>query len=136
MPADAQCNLSHGNYDTSEFAWVHTFDQFGNVFYSYHSSQIPSQENGGNGSNFLRLADPRMDAALDELYATTDPALQVALSQEIARVHTEIQAETVLYYRSNVRGLNPKIGNYYQNPSTASDMWNIGDWFLKEEAAA
>jgi len=136
VPADAQCNLSHGNYDTSEFAWVHTFDQFGNVFYSYHSSQIPSQENGGNGSNFLRLADPRMDAALDELYATTDPALQVALSQEIARVHTEIQAETVLYYRSNVRGLNPKIGNYYQNPSTASDMWNIGDWFLKEEAAA
>ena len=77
-----------------------------------------------------------MDAALDELYATTDPALQVALSQDIARVHTEIQAETVLYYRSNVRGVNPKIGNYLQNPGTASDMWNIGDWFLKDGAAA
>jgi peptide/nickel transport system substrate-binding protein len=136
VPADAQCNLSHGNYDTTEFAWVHTFDQFGNTFYSYHSSQIPSEENGGNGSNFLRLADPRMDAALDELYATTDPALQVALSQEIARIHTEIQAETVLYYRSNVRGLNPNIGNYYQNPGTASDMWNIGDWYLKDGAVS
>jgi hypothetical protein len=29
-----------------------------------------------------------------------------------------------------VRGVNPKIGNYLQNPGTASDMWNVGDWYL------
>ena len=44
---------------------------------------------------------------------------------------TEVQSEVVLYYRSNVRGLNPAIQNYAQNPSTASDMWNIGDWHLE-----
>jgi peptide/nickel transport system substrate-binding protein len=136
VPADAQCNLSHGNYDTSEFAWVHTFDQFGNTYFSYHSSQIPTDENGGNGSNFVRLNDPEMDALLDQLKSTTDPALQVAISQDIARRHTEIQAETVLYYRSAVRGVTPKLGNWQQNPGTASDMWNIGDWFLKDGAAA
>ncbi len=136
VAADAECNLTHGNYDTTEFAWVHTFDQFGNTYYSYHSSQIPTDENGGNGSNFLRLNSPRMDEALNALYATTDPAQQVALSQEIARIHTEEQAETVLYYRSNVRGVNSKLANYLQNPGTGSDMWNVGDWFLKEDAAA
>jgi peptide/nickel transport system substrate-binding protein len=135
VAADAQCNLSHGNYDTTEFAWVHTFDMFGNTYYSYHSSQIPTAENGGNGSNFVRLNDPRMDEALDRLYATTDPAKQVAIMQEIERIHTEIQAETVLYYRSNVRGVNPNLSNYFQNPSTASDMWNVGDWYLKGPAA-
>jgi hypothetical protein len=42
----------------------------------------------------------------------------------------------VLYYRSNVRGVNPDLGNYHQNPSTLADMWNIGDWYLKDGASA
>jgi peptide/nickel transport system substrate-binding protein len=131
VPADAQCNLSHGNYDTSEFAWVNTFDLFGNFYFSYHSSQIPTAENNGAGSNYTRLNNPQMDAALDELYSATDPAVAAEISHKIQAIHTELQPEVVLYYRSNVRGLSGKIGNYLQNPGTASDMWNVGDWYLK-----
>jgi peptide/nickel transport system substrate-binding protein len=130
VPADAQCNLAHGNYDTTEFAWVNTFDLFGNFYFSYHSSQIPTDENAGAGANYVRLADERMDAALDELYSATDPAVALGLSHTIQGVHTELQPEVVLYYRSNARGLSGRVGNYLQNPGTASDMWNVGEWYL------
>ena len=126
VAADAQCNLSHGNFDTAEFAWVNTFDAFGNFYYSYDSSQIPTDENGGAGSNYIRLNNPEMDA----LYSATDPAVAADILARLQGLHSELQPEVVLYYRSNVRGVNPKIGNYLQNPGTASDMWNVGDWYL------
>jgi ABC-type transport system substrate-binding protein len=77
-----------------------------------------------------------MDEALDSLYGATDQAEAMDLAVTFQQVHTEQQPEVVLYYRSNVRGFNPKITNYLQNPGTGSDMWNIGDWFLTEDASA
>jgi peptide/nickel transport system substrate-binding protein len=135
-PPDAQCSLTRGNYDTAEFAWVSSFNLFGNSYTVYHSDYIPREENSGAGANFVRLNDPRMDEALDALYGATDQAEAMDLAVTFQQIHTEQQPEVVLYYRSNVRGLNPKIANYLQNPGTGSDMWNIGDWFLKEDTAA
>ena len=89
VPADAQCNLSHGNYDTAEFAWVNTFDGFGNFYYSYESSQIPTDENGGAGSNYTRLNSPEMDALLKELYSATDPAVAADIIAGLQRLHSE-----------------------------------------------
>ena len=74
-PPDAQCSLTRGNYDTAEFAWVSSFNLFGNSYTVYHSNYIPREENSGAGANFVRLNDPRMDEALDSLYgATTRPS--------------------------------------------------------------
>ncbi len=129
---DTECNLTHGVFDTTEFAWVSSFDLFGNTYTVYHSNWIPSDENNGNGANFTRLSDPRMDKALDDLFGATDQAEAVALAHEIQRVLTEVQSETVLYYRSNVRGVNSDLMNYLQNPGTATDMWNVGDWYLNQ----
>jgi len=129
---DAECNLTRGNFDTTEFAWVSSFDLFGNTYTVYHSNWIPRDENNGNGANFTRLSDPTLDEALDNLFGATDQAEAVDLAYEIQRVLTEVQSEVVLYYRSNVRGVNSNLMNYLQNPGTASDMWNIGDWYLKQ----
>ncbi len=129
---DAVCNLTRGNFDTTEFAWVASFNLYGNTYTVYHSNWIPSEENGGAGANFTRLSDPRMNEALDKLFGATDQAEAVALAHEIQALLTELQSEVVLYYRSNVRGVNPNLSNYFQNPGTASDMWNIGDWYLQQ----
>jgi peptide/nickel transport system substrate-binding protein len=133
---DTPCNLTHGTHDTTEFAWISGFDLFGNTYQVYHSNFIPREENQGAGANYARLNNPDVDAALDSLYGATDQAEAIQYAHELQRLLTEAQSEVVLYYRSNVRGLNPNIGNYHQNPGTASDMWNVGDWYLKEEAAA
>ncbi len=65
VKADTKCNLAHGNYDTSEFAYVLTFDLFGDYYYSYATEQIPTDANKGNGYNYLRLSNPDMDAAIE-----------------------------------------------------------------------
>jgi peptide/nickel transport system substrate-binding protein len=136
VPADTPCNLTHGNFSSGEWAWVQSFNLFGSSYAVYHSSFIPSEENGGQGANYSRLNDPRMDETLDALFGATDQAEALALAADYQRIHTELQPEVVLYYRSNVRGVNSNIGNYLQNPGTASDMWNIGDWYLKDGAVA
>lgn len=129
---DQTCNLARGTYDSSEFAWVQSFDIFGGFYYVYHSSQIPTEENEGAGSNYVRLNSPAMDDALDALFGATDPAEAYSLAAEIQQIHTAEQVEVVLYYRSGVRGLNSSIQNFARNPGTSSDMWNIADWFLAE----
>jgi peptide/nickel transport system substrate-binding protein len=127
---DQICNLSRGNYDTTEFAWVQSFDIFGSFYYTYHSSQIPSEENGGNGANYSRLNDEGMDAALAELFGSTNQADALEQAQVIQAIHTEAQPEVVLYYRSGVRGLRPDLQGFARNPGTQSDMWNVEDWSL------
>ena len=132
VPADAQCNLAHGNYDTSEFAWVQTFDLLGN-FYGYHESRIPTEENGGEGNNYVRLNDPRMNEALDGLFGLTDPFDQAQQAAVVQSLHTELQPEVVLYYRSSARVVNALLENFEKNPGTSSDMWNIEDWWLNTQ---
>lgn len=128
---DQTCNLARGTYDTTEFAWVYGFEAAG-AYYQYHESQIPADENDGAGANYTRIDDPRMNEALESLFGATDFADQVDLAVEMQQVHTELQPEVILYYRSQVRGLNSNLQNYFRNPSSSSDMWNIEDWFLTE----
>ncbi len=54
VKADTKCNLSHGNYDTSEFAYVLAFDLYGDYYYAITREQIPTDANKGNGYNYLR----------------------------------------------------------------------------------
>jgi peptide/nickel transport system substrate-binding protein len=125
---DEQCQLADGNYDTAEFAWIETFYLFGNYYYKFHSSQVPSADVAG--SNYTRLSDPRMDAAIDELRTTVDPARQVELARQIQRLHSELQPEVVLFYRTNVRAVSTRLMNFFANPATSTDMWNVEDWYL------
>ena len=49
VKADTKCNLSHGNYDTSEFAYVLAFDLYGDYYYSYTRSRsrpMPTRATG------------------------------------------------------------------------------------------
>lgn len=126
-----ECNLARGNYDTAEFAYVYGFDPFG-AYFSYHSSQIPTDENDGAGVNYLRLNEPEMDDILNQMFGATDPNELVPLAEEFQVIFSELNPEISLYYRSAVRGLSENLLNYARNGSTASDMWNIEDWYLSE----
>jgi peptide/nickel transport system substrate-binding protein len=132
VAADTKCNLAHGNYDTSEFAYVLTFDLFGNYYYSYHSEQIPTDENEGNGYNYTRYTNESMDEALNTLQdaIAAEDALEAAYT--VQEVYVEDIPEIVLYYRASTRGVSSRLHNFYKNPSTSSDMWNIEDWWVEE----
>jgi peptide/nickel transport system substrate-binding protein len=131
IKADTKCNLAHGTYDLAEFAYIISLDLYGNYYYSYHSEQIPTSDNKGNGYNYVRLADPTMDAAIVALKQAIRPADQVQATYRIQRQYIAQIPEVVLYYRNEARGVSVKLQNFLKNPSTSSDMWNIQDWWLR-----
>lgn len=130
IKADTKCNLAHGTYDLAEFAYVLSFDLYGDYYYGYHSEQIPTDANKGNGYNSLRYDSPAMDAAIDVLASSIDPADQVQAAYKVQQVYVDQIPEIVLYYRNEVRGVSARLHDFLKNPSTSSDMWNIEDWWL------
>ena len=90
VAADTKCNLAHGNYDLSEFAYLLSFDLYGDYYYGYHSEQIPTEANKGNGYNYLRLNDPEMDSAIDVLTKAISPADQVQAAYKIQDVYVKL----------------------------------------------
>jgi peptide/nickel transport system substrate-binding protein len=132
VSADTKCNTYHGTYDTAEFAYSLTFDLFGNYYYSYHSEQVPTDENGGNGYNTVRFNDPEMDDALDVLRDAIDPEAALQAAYTVQQVFVDKLVEQTLYYRNEVRGYATRIQNLDWNPSNATEVWNIEDWWIQE----
>ncbi len=130
VKADTPCNLAHGTYDLAEFAYVLGFDLYGNYYYSYHSEQIPTDANKGNGYNTTRLDDAGMDGAIDVLRESIKPADQVQATYRIQQRYIDLVPEIALYYRNDARGIGAGLRNFLKNPSTSSDLWNIQDWWL------
>ena len=129
---ETQCNLVRGTFDTAEYAYVLTFDIFGDYYFSYHSSQIPTEANSGEGSNNIKINNPEMDAALDALYLEIDPGAQVELAKQLQELYVAQTFEVTLYDRSAVLGVGARLGGLEQNVSTQSDQWNAEDWFIKQ----
>ncbi len=131
VKADTDCNLAHGTYDLAEFAYVLSFDLYGDYYYSYHSEQIPTEANKGDGYNTLRFKSSEMDGAIDVLEEAIRPGDQVDATYTIQRVYVDEIPEIVLYYRNEARGIAAKLQNFHKDPSTASDIWNVEDWWLQ-----
>lgn len=128
---DTDCNIYRGSYDLALFAWVFSFDLFGNYYYSYHSTQWPD-EAPHDGGNTSRFSNPEMDAALDTLASKITTADQIGAVKEVQRIYIENAAEIPLYYRNETRGVSTRLQNFEKNPTTSSDIWNIEDWFIQE----
>jgi ABC-type transport system substrate-binding protein len=133
VTADTKCSLFRGNYDTAEYAYVLSFDLFGDYYYSYASEQIPTDANKGNGYNSLFLKDTDVDASIDTLKNSMNPQDQLDAAYKIQKiVDVDKVYEIALYYRQQVRGVSSRLSNFFQNPGTASDQWNAQDWFVTQ----
>jgi ABC-type transport system substrate-binding protein len=132
VPADTTCNLIHGNYDVGEHAYISPLDPLGG-YNVYHSSGIPDNP-PHNGQNETRISLPSLDEAYDEVRSNVDFAKVRDAMWTVQDVYgsEDNTYELPLYSRKDVNLVSPKIQNYTGNPSTASSMWNIGDWWLSE----
>ena len=131
QPEDSSCSIYRGTYDLSLFAWVLTFDLFGNYYYSYHTDQWPDNE-PHDGGNTSRFSNPEMDAALDVLKDKITSADQIAAAKTVQEIFVHQYAEIPLYYRNEARGVSTRLQNFFKNPGTASDIWNVEDWWIQE----
>lgn len=129
--AETPCSIYRGTYDLSLFAWVLTFDLFGNYYYSYHTDQWPDNE-PHDGGNTSRFSNPDMDAALDTLKDKITTVDQIEAAKTVQKVFVEQYAEIPLYYREEARGVSTRLQNFEKNPGTATDMWNVEDWWVQQ----
>lgn len=128
---ETKCSIYRGTYDLALFAWVLTFDLFGDYYYSYHSDQWPDEE-PHDGGNTSRFSNPQMDEALNTLRDSIETEDQVQAALTVQKIYVDEVAEIPLYYREEARGHSTRLHNFFKNPGTASDMWNIEDWWVDQ----
>ncbi len=116
---DQNGRLSHGQYDAAMFATSTSLDN--DAFYSvYHSSEIPTDTNKGQGSNYGRVSNPLIDQALDLQRTTPDQAKRKAAWDSIQQILYDNVYDMSLftsgdyYWVSNrVKNFRPFQGNYW-----------------------
>jgi peptide/nickel transport system substrate-binding protein len=126
---DTNCSIYRGTYDIADYAYILGGDIYGNYYFTYHSTQIPSADNP-NGSNDTRLANDDMDAALTALGYEIDPAKQNALAKTVQTTVATQNNEIPIYYRAETTGVGVRVGGWGKyNPSSAGPTWHVEDWF-------
>jgi len=127
---DTVCSIYRGTYDIADFAYILGGDLYSNYYFTYASTQIPSDKNP-NGSNDTRFNDKDMDAALNTLSNAVDPVDQFAAAVTVQTAYSAGIPEIPIYYRAETTGLGNHVGNWPgYNPSSAGPTWNTGDWFV------
>ena len=100
------------------------------AYTAYHSSQIPTTDNGCVGQNTTYISDPQLDQALDQA------RLSVKLSDRkdkyivAQRRLADLIPEIPLYQSVDVEGYNKKLGGYKGN-----EFWWLNqsaDWFISQ----
>jgi peptide/nickel transport system substrate-binding protein len=125
--------LATGKYDLAEYAYVLGLDSDGNLYYSYHSSQIPSG-NDPAGQNFQHLSDTKLDQMLQQGRSTIDQQQRSTIYKNVQAYMVQQQAYQVpLYTRPNITLTDGSVGNYFPNPVSVGNQWNIGDWYRKTQ---
>ena len=119
------CSLPAANFDAALLPVPSPVDPLGYYFLA-HSSQITP-----NGANIGSVADPDIDAALQQLTETADPATVRAAILAFERAAAASVAALPIVRRQSAVLAKPSLGNVVPNPFQAVATWNVGDWFRR-----
>ncbi|MFL5779378.1 MAG: ABC transporter substrate-binding protein [Chloroflexota bacterium] len=128
-PTDATdpeaCSLAGGNFDAALVPVTSPTDPLG-FFFAYHGSQVSP-----DGTNIGAVHDPAIDAALETVATSADPAAIQDAMVAFQTAYRSSAAAVPLYRTTNVDLVGAKIGNVVANPLVQSATWNAADWFRK-----
>ncbi len=125
--------LATGKYDLALFAYVEGLDSDGNLYGSFHSTQIPTAQDPAGG-NYSRVNDPKVDQLLDQGRTTIDVAKRSQIYKDLQKYIVQQVYTIPLYLRPNITLTDAKIGNYFDNPTSQGNPWNVGEWYVKQAA--
>ncbi len=126
--------LARGNYDLALYAFTFGVDADGALYPSFHSSQIPSDANP-SGNNYERVNDPQVDQMLDQGRTTLDAAKRHEIYVNLQKLLIQKVYTIPMYLRPNITLTSLNVGNYIDNPTSAGNQWNVGDWYVKSAAS-
>ena len=122
--------LKRGDFDIVMDTWGADFDPDAFLSTLFSSDQIPTAENGGEGWNFFRLRDTRLDRAIVAGRSTLD---QDARKRAYRRAVQRILADLVyipLYNRARIDAFRRRVVGERPNP-WEEFTWNAKDWWLQ-----
>ena len=126
--------LATGKFDLAEYAHVLGLDSDGNLYFTYHSSQIPTAANPA-GSNYQRINDPKLDQMLQAGRTTLDQSQRSQIYKQAQQYMVDQQAYQIpLYVRPNIVLTDNVVGNYFSNPTALGNEWCIGEWYRTQSA--
>jgi peptide/nickel transport system substrate-binding protein len=121
--------LARGRYDIGMFAQSADVDP-NSGYGNYYSTSIPTDANKGNGANYGRINDPKIDADLQTELGTVDLAKRKAAFSDFYQILYDQVYEGALYTRVNNYIVSNKVHNFKANPTTDSNYWNAVELWI------
>lgn len=120
------CSLPAANFDAALVPIASPVDPLGYYFLD-HSSQITP-----NGANVGSVADPAIDAALQQLTETADPAAVAAAIRAFEGAAGRSVAAVPIVRPQTAVLVKASLGNVLPSPFQPVATWNVGDWFRRK----
>jgi len=121
--------LERGQFEAGLWTWSTGPDPDG-VYPLEHSSQIPSDLNQGQGSNFGRFSDADLDRNLDRGRGSLDAIDRARAYAAFERAYARLGFELPLFERVLVVLASPHLHNLAPNPAPDTTTWNAADWWV------
>lgn len=116
--------LARGKFDMAMYGSTADIDP-DSSYGAYHSSQIPSEENKGNGGNYGRINDKGIDKALDDQRNTVDQGKRKEAWFSFQKILYDNTYEISLYNRVNNYVVSNRVKNFKPNATTDGNFWNV-----------
>jgi peptide/nickel transport system substrate-binding protein len=122
--------LERGQFEAGLWTWSIGPDPDG-VYPLEHSSQIPTDQNQGLGSNFGRFSNPDLDRYLDRGRGTLVMIERAKAYAAFERAYAHLGYELPLFERVLVVVASPHLHNLLPNPAPDTTLWNAADWWME-----
>ena len=121
--------LERGQFQAGLWTWSIGPDPDG-VYPIEDSTQIPSDRNQGQGSNFGRFNNAQIDQNLDHGRDTLNFTERTRAYAAFERAYARLGFELPLFERVLVLTTSPHLHNVAPNPAPDTSFWNAADWWV------
>ena len=121
--------LERGQFEAGLWTWSIGPDPDG-VYPLEHSSQIPTDQNQGQGSNFGRFSNPDLDRNLDKGRTSLVTVERARSYAAFERAYARLGFELPLFERVLVVLSSPHLHNLAPNAAPDTTLWNAADWWV------
>ncbi|MBN1315940.1 MAG: peptide ABC transporter substrate-binding protein [Anaerolineales bacterium] len=118
-----------GNFDILLYSTGPSIDPDPHLYSYFHSSQIPTEENGGKGANYSRYSNPEVDQALDAARNSPDLATRKAEYMKMSQLIAQDLPHVMLYARLSINVFNSGVAGYSIN-AWENLTWDTQNWYL------
>ena len=121
--------LERGQFEAGLWTWSIGPDPDG-VYPLEHSSEIPTDKNQGEGSNFGRFSNGDLDRNLDKGRTSLDGIERARSYAAFERAYARLGFELPLFERVLVVMASPHLHNLAPNAAPDTTSWNAADWWV------